>query len=97
MEVAKEILRQLGGQGRLKMMINAKDYVALPDGVQFRMMPGKDGVNLAEIRLNGNDLYDVKFKRVRGANVYLKAAQQNVYVDMLPAVFRNVAGLAIQI
>lgn len=101
MEIAKNILAQLGGAGRLKAMIDARQYVALENkgkhvgGLQFRFK-GK-GVNLAEIRLNGRDLYDVKFSMVRGYDVYLKRRFNDVYAEDLGDVFRDGAGVAISL
>ena len=97
MEIAQEILRQLGGAGRLKAMINARDFVGLPDGLRFKMMPGKGGCNMVEIKLNGADLYDVGFFKVRGLKFEQVAGCRGYYVDMLADAFRDEAGLAIRL
>ena len=36
MEVAKTILQQLGGAGRLQLMVGAYNFVAYPNGVAFK-------------------------------------------------------------
>lgn len=97
MEIANEILRQLGGAGRLGAMINAKNFVGGEDYLQFRMMKGKNGINMARIRLNGADLYDVDFFKVRGINCEQVAGCRGYYVDMLADAFRDEAGLAIRL
>ena len=103
MEIANEILRQLGGQNRLKAMIAAKNYVALRDGnqpangLQFDFMKAKDGINKVQIRLNGNDLYDVKFFAQRGVNCREMIAREDVFVADLEGVFWNDAGVAIRL
>ena len=97
MSIGQEILNQLGGAGRLKAMINAKNFVALDAGLRFRHMPGKNGANMAEIKLNGNDLYDVKFYKVRGPDAKLIAEDEDVFVGDLAGRFRDVSGLAIRL
>lgn len=103
MQIANEILRQLGGQRQLKIMVGAKNYVALADGnqpvngVQFDFMKAKDGINKVQIRLNGNDYYDVKFFAARGINCREVVARVDVAVDQLEAMFWDDAGLAIRL
>jgi 3-deoxy-D-manno-octulosonate 8-phosphate phosphatase KdsC-like HAD superfamily phosphatase len=104
MEIANEILRQLGGAGRLKVMINAKNFVGLAEGnqpangLQFAFMKGSAGINMAQIRLNGNDLYDVRFMKQRGMNPAVEVAAENdVFVADLADLFWRVAGLAIRL
>lgn len=97
MQIANEILRQLGGPGRLGVMINAKILVGLPDGLRFKHMKGKNGANMAEIRLNARDLYDVRFLKARGLDCAEVAKVEDAYVDMLPAIFRDEAGLTIRL
>ncbi len=97
MEIAQEILRQLGGPGRLKAMINAKGFLALEDGLRFKHMPGQDGVNMAEIKLNGRDLYNAKFYKVRGQSAKMVAAEHDIFVEDLAECFRRNAGLAIRL
>ena len=103
MQIAQEILRQLGGQGRLKAMIAAKNFVAVSagnqpaNGLQFQFMKGKDGVNMVVIRLNGDDLYDVEFLAVRGVKFRPVAVRNNLFFDQLEAAFWDIAGLAIRL
>lgn len=96
MEIANEILRQLGGPGRLGALINAKNFVGLENGLRFKMMEGNGGCNMAEIKLNARDLYDVRFLKVRGLDAVEVAAVNDAYVDMLPGIFWDEAGLAIR-
>lgn len=99
MEIAQEIVRQLGGYARLSAMIGAKaPFVGLPDGVRFQFMRAANGINMVEIRLNGRDLYDVRFMKQRGYQPARVVEDANdVYADMLPGLFRDVTGLALQI
>lgn len=101
--IANEILRQLGGAGRLKASIAAKDFVALDArdgkgaGLGFNHMRGEGGVNRFEIRLNAGDLYDMAFYRVRGINCALVAEDEDVFVGDLAERFRASSGLAIRL
>lgn len=97
MEVANAIAAQLGGLNRLAVMIGAKNFVGMEDGLRFRMMKGKGGCNMAEIKLNARDLYDVRFLKVRGFDCDEVAKAEDVYVDMLADVFWDDAGLAIKL
>lgn len=69
MAPADIILSQLGGRGRLKVTIGAKDFYSKNDGntLQFKFAMCKLA-NLVEITLNGSDLYDVKFIKVGRLN-----------------------------
>ena len=50
MQVAKTILEQLGGAGRLQVMTGAYNFVAYPNGVSFKFKNRK--VNYVKITLN---------------------------------------------
>ena len=67
MEIAKTILQQLGGSGRLAMMTGANNFVALKNGVTFKIKNRK--VNFIKITLNSRDLYDVYFYKLVGTNL----------------------------
>ncbi len=103
MAVAQEILRQLGGSARLGVMIAAKDFIALDardgkgPGIRFKHMPGESRVNMAEVRLNAGDLYDLAFYRVRGLKCELVVEDEDVFVGDLRERFRASSGLAIQL
>ena len=93
--IAATILAQLGGN-HFTVMTGAKNYIAHPDGLSFRI-PGsgfaKDGINYIKITLNGMDLYDVTFSRVRGRTVKTLHTETGIYADMLREVFRLHTGL----
>ena len=81
-ELANEILRQIGGTGRLSAMIGAKQFVALDNGVAFKF-PRANGINYIRITLNGKDLYDVEYLYVTVKKVTTKAKSEDIYCDML--------------
>lgn len=70
-EIPTTIIKQLGGFGRLKAMIGIKEVYESEtgEGVSFRFMTGRQGINVVNIELNGNDLYDIVFKKMRGYNI----------------------------
>ena len=59
MKPADITLQQLGGRGRLKAMIGAKDFFSDDNGqtLMFKYPRNK----AVRITLNGNDLYDIEF------------------------------------
>ena len=93
-EIAQEILRQMGGTGRIMAMTGAKNFVALPNGVSFRIGGGaKNGINSVSIILNSRDLYDVSFCRIRKLNLKVVASAAGIYNDQLKPVFERETGM----
>lgn len=81
--IAEEILKQLGGMRRLNAFMGAYNFVAVADGrgVSFRIKNRK--VNYVKIVLNGKDLYDIQFGRIRGIDFKIVDERNDVYVDNL--------------
>jgi hypothetical protein len=94
--IAEEILRQMGGTGRLKIMLGAKDFCAIDNGLRFRMPSNfaKDGINLVEIVLTPMDEYNLIFSRLRAGKVKEITRFEGVYCDQLHRLFRDATGLA---
>ena len=59
-EIAKIILQQLGGR-QFAMMTGAKQFVAIDNGVRFRIGRNKTRANLVKIVLRGDDTYNMEF------------------------------------
>lgn len=104
MYYANTLLSQLGGAGRLRAMIGAKDFISLsPDdkrrgGLQFSLPAfGNPKVNKIVIELSYLDLYNVTFyfmrrsKGVMGAKVVAKV--DDVFCDDLKSVIEKNTGL----
>ena len=95
MELANEIYNQLGGR-KFAVMTGAKNLIAIKNGLQFSLPGGggfcRNGINGVQITLNGLDLYDVKFYRIRGINMKEIAYHENIYNDMLPTIFEKETG-----
>ena len=95
--VAKTILGQLGGN-RFRAMTGARNFVGSEDSLSFRL-PGsggfcKNGINAVRITLNGSDLYDIVYMRVRGSKVTVVEEANDIYNDSLRDSFERVTGLA---
>ena len=91
MEIAKTILQQLGGSGRLAMMTGANNFVALKNGVTFKIKNRK--VNFIKITLNSRDLYDVYFYKLVGTNLKLISEHNDIYFDELIPLFEKETGM----
>lgn len=71
-KIAQTILSQLGGGGRLQVMVGAKHFLshepkdgslgALSFQLPFRF--AKDGINYVKIKLMGSDTYTVEFVKM---------------------------------
>lgn len=88
--VAQTILNQLGGQGRLKAMTGARDFLAAPDGVQFHVGRNAKGVKAVSIVLTPEDVYKVTFhgRRLGDGQVF-----HDIYAADLGRVFEAETGL----
>lgn len=97
MIIASTILEQLGGTGRLHRMTGAKKFIAIDHGVQFKIGSNAKRINTVRITLNGRDLYDVEFGRVRkvkGVPTYTVVNEfKDAYNDMLVDLFESSTGM----
>ncbi len=102
-QVGRIILKQLGGAGKVGAMIGAKQFMTFGSkaeskhgrgmgGLTFRF-PNRKGPNMVRIVLNGRDLYDVEFMRVRGMNAKTTKKVTDVYATHLRKVFEKETGL----
>jgi len=92
-EIANTILKQLGGTGRLNAMTGAKNFVAIENGVQFKIGRNSKSINTVIIRLNGRDLYDVEFGRTRKYEFKVVNRIEDAYNDMLKDLFEENTGM----
>ncbi len=93
-EVAQTILKQMGGTGKLSVMIGAKDFISYPNGVAFKFMdPGAGKPNYVKIVLNARDTYDLEFGRLRGMNYKVVKSFDDIYNDSLRSLFERTTGL----
>lgn len=95
--VAQTILDQMGGQRRLQVMLGVTMFNILASGnpgvgIQWPNKQRSKG-NYVEIRLNGSDLYDVKFFNRGGtAPMKLVKAYDDVYAEDLADIFERQTG-----
>lgn len=96
MQIANEILAQLGGN-RFLAMTGAKDLVGGEDYLAFRLPArfAKGGINKVKITLTDADLYKVEsFKMKRhGLDVVTIAEDDGIYCDRLAETFTAQTGL----
>ena len=91
MTIAKVILEQIGGIRKLVLMTGASNFVALKNGVSFKIKNRK--VNFVKIILNGNDLYDMYFGKIISGNVKLVSEKMDIYNDQLVDIFESETGM----
>lgn len=91
-QVASIILHQLGGN-KFRVMTGAKNFLAGENYLAMRIGRNASGANYLKITLNGLDLYDMKFVRIRGEKMTDVAVHENIYGDQLQSIFTNVTGM----
>ena len=89
---ASETLNQLGGK-RFIAMTGAKNFALGPLGIGFKIGKNCKSINYIRIKLNGLDLYDIEFIRIRKSNLKVINKLTNIYNDQLQGVFTNYTGL----
>lgn len=92
--VANTILSQMGGTGRLGLMIGANNYTGRNDGVTFRFKSrAKNGSNCFRVTLDPSDTYTIEFISVRGTSVKVKESLSDIYAEDLTRIFTEKTGL----
>jgi len=86
------IIQQLGGQGRLKAMVSAHDFVDLGNGLKFHFK-GSRQYSGVKIELNVKDLYDVTFYKLRKGRATNEKTFRDIYAEDLKGVFEEETGL----
>lgn len=97
LEIATEIVRQFGGFGRLKAMVNGRDYVAIERGLMFRFS-GSQKANKAIITLEPTDLYKLELYQLRrNGEARMISRWSGLYADQMLEAFRKGTGLHLRI
>ena len=83
-EICETIVKQLGGEGKLKAMIGMKDLVFGLDtnSIMFKFKRSEN-INCIRVALNGNDLYDVTFYNIAKFDFKEVCGFKDVYVEDL--------------
>ena len=101
-QIAATILQQLGGMSRLNIMIGAKNFIDIGNGLKFKIGRNAERVNLIDITLNGLDLYDVRLmnfsmRRDPAEMVQTISEADGVYWDQLRGVIERGTGMALSL
>lgn len=91
MQIAETIIQQLGGAGRLRAMVGAYNFIAIKNGVSFRIKNQR--ANHIKITLNGKDLYDLEIGRIRGTTYKVVHEANDLYYDMLKPAIEKATGM----
>lgn len=82
--IADTIMEQLGGQGRLNMMLGLSRVTQIDKGVSFTFKVGaSNDINTVEIVLAPTDTYTVKFLKTTATKQTLISTEEMVYFDQL--------------
>ena len=82
--VAKTILEQIKTiDPRALWAWGAKDYVGSEDSIQFKVGGMTRWKGKVVIKLNGSDLYDVRFIRLRGTKFLEDVTKKDIYAEDL--------------
>lgn len=90
--VSDTIVQQMGGFGRIKVMLGAKVF-ELPNGIGIKW-PNKQRAkgNYVEIRLEPSDTYTMEFFNVSGSSKKSVKKYEDVYFDSLVEIFEKQTG-----
>lgn len=91
-QIAAQILKQLGGSGRLKAMTAAKNFVAVEKGLMFRFAGPAGRPNSLTIKLTGADEYDMVFHRIHGSKCAVTNQFAGVGAEQLADLFEVTTG-----
>ena len=91
-QVAQTILQQMGGNMFITMT-GARNFLATENAITMQIAPNAMGVNYVTITLNGKDLYDMQFWRMRSGEKILHREANDIYFDQLCEIFTTETGL----
>ncbi len=94
-QIAKEILAQLGGIGKLVAMTGAHNFVDLGNGVSFKIKNAK--ANYIKIVLTSMDVYDIEIGRIRGDKYTIVKKVDGAYDDMLKNIIEEATGMRLSL
>jgi hypothetical protein len=97
-DIAQEIIDQLGGR-KFTAMTGAKHFVSIESGLQFKLPSNfaTAGINFVQVILGRDDLYTVKFYKMRGLKLTLISEHEGIYNDMLADLFTRNTGLSVSL
>ena len=94
-QIAKTILKQLGGSGRLSAMLGAKHFIDHGNGLSFQFPnPKRNRGNYFKVILDeGQDLYDLEIGKASRANYKKLKDWKGVQASELKRIFEGFTGL----
>lgn len=92
MEIAKEILNQLGCN-RFILMTGSSNFVSMKNGLGMKLTRNKSKANYMRIVLTPMDLYNVEFLRITSSDMKTIKSIEGIYNDQLQSIFTDVTGL----
>lgn len=93
MNVAKTILSQIKTLDSMALWAwGAKDLVAMEDGLMFKSSGMVKNKGKVIVKLNGKDLYDVTFGKIRKFEYKELARIEDVFVEDLVATIDGMVG-----
>ena len=95
-QVAETILEQLGGAGKLKAMINAKNFSGSDNSLTFRFSMNTK-MNCVKIVLNAMDTYDLTFYKIKKFDFPVIEELTDVYADNLISAIEDTTGLCLSL
>ena len=91
MNIAQTVAQQLGHKALF--MIGAKNLMAGKDYLQMRLGRNSGNWNALKIALNGLDLYDMTFYKLRKLTITKQKMVDNIYCDQLCDIIESETGL----
>ena len=99
--IANTTAQQLGGYGKLEVMIGANQFTYDSKGTLRFKFKGSRKANFIQIELNGLDLYDIKISKLTTKNYIMEekivAEFENVYADTMKQMIEETTGLYLSI
>lgn len=97
-QIAQTVVQQLGGQRRLKLMVDAWNFHQENNGVSFRFK-GSKIANYIKITLAANDTYTLEFMLINPSKGLCEPKEifPHIYVEMLQGTFQDYTKLALSL
>jgi hypothetical protein len=92
MEIAKEILRQLGGS-KFVVMTGSKNFVSDNNKLTMQLTTNALKAKWLTITLDASDTYTMKFLKLKGSELTTLKEIEGVYCDQLQTLFTKYTGL----
>lgn len=101
-QVARTIIAQMGGEARLEIMAGLEHWYITTEGDLILYFKASRRANIAKIKLNWKDLYDIEFYKVEISTAGqqpvhndLVVHYQDIYEENLRDIFESATGLRI--